>query len=62
LPASSTGVWAGWQPLLDTADETVGPTSAPRQGSTLLAARSVQLLAAVPRLASLPQSSPRPGA
>lgn len=56
------GPWSAWQPLLDTADETVGTTSAPRQGSTLLAARSVQLLAALPRPASHSPSTARHGA
>jgi pullulanase/glycogen debranching enzyme len=56
LPA---GRWAGWQPLLDTADDTAGSACAPCTGHTLLAARSVQLLVALP---AAPSPSTRTGA
>jgi glycogen operon protein len=53
-----------WQPLLDTAAEDVGPGHPPRTGHTLLAARSVQLLAdaRTASTAATPITTPRPGA
>ena len=48
-----------WQPLMDTADDSTGAASAPRTGHTLLAARSVQLLAGLGFPAN---PSPRSGA
>jgi hypothetical protein len=47
-----------WQPLLDTADDAVGPdTAAPRSGHTLLQARSVALLAGPAHPATPPRTS-----